>query len=86
MEAMEVRVNITITEEQAKNDKEIEQKMRSLSHAINEACGVFPYLLVEVGNKPTVWTPAQVAEADVIKQIKEQIQREDDKQRRRLGR
>lgn len=86
METIEARIHITITEEAAKDEQKLKDQMRSLSNEIYKVCGVPPHVLVEVGNKPTTFTPAQVATQDVIKQIKEHIDREEAQQRRRQGR
>jgi predicted CopG family antitoxin len=86
METIEARIHITITEDAAKDEQKLKEQMRSLSNEIYKVCGVPPHVLVEVGNKPTQFTPAQVATEDVIRQIKEQMDREDAAQRRRQGR
>jgi hypothetical protein len=79
METIEARIHIVISEDAAKNDKDIQQQMRSLSNEIYKVCGVPPHVLVEVGSKPTQFTPAQVATQDVINEIKQQIDAEEEK-------
>jgi hypothetical protein len=75
METIEARIHIVITEDAAKNDN-IQEQMRSLSNEIYKVCGVPPHVLVEVGSKPTQFTPAQVATENVISQIRDQINAE----------
>lgn len=75
METIEARIHIVITEDAAKNDN-IQEQMRSLSNEIYKVCGVPPHVLVEVGNKPTEWTPSTNAVKDAVQQVREEMKRE----------
>jgi hypothetical protein len=87
METIEARISIVITEEAAKDEKKLQEQMRSLSNEIYKVCGVPPHVLVEVGNKPTQFTPAQIEPKEgFLERIQEELRREEAIYRRRQGR
>jgi gas vesicle protein len=86
METIEARIHITITEDAAKDEKKLQEQMRSLSNEIYKVCGVPPHVLVEVGNKPTEWKDSHSAIKEAVKQVREEMNREAEASRRRQGR